>query len=310
MLVFIILVVVGVMLLLALSYPSVFAFMGQGTVDWLSEISKTYFWGSMDVSVGLSWQKLFAIAGVIVFAAVVSKACTLINKKLKFKNKRMATFKVLALNSIKYMTVIVAVCYSLNIVGVNMVAILASLGVMGLVVGFGAQTLIEDVITGLFIVFEGQFCVGDIVSADGYRGTVTNIGIRTTCITDVGGNVKILRNSEIKNVVNLSGKSSFAVVNMSIAYSESIERAEMVIKKALPIIYANNIHMFEGEPSYVGVDMLGPSSVDLRVVAPVSEKNVFNARRLLNRELKIAFDENSIEIPFPQMTVWQGSDGN
>lgn len=307
MIILIVCAVVGVVLFAALFFPSVFSFLGADAVSWLTKVSENYFLAGEGSGIEISPESLFAIFCVIVFANLITRLCTFLNSVIRFENKRLATFKVLIFNSVKYLTSISAACYCLNVIGVNMVAVLAGLGVMGLIVGFGAQTLIEDIITGLFIVFEGQFSVGDIVSTDGYRGTVTNIGIRTTCITDVGGNVKILRNSDIKNVVNLSGKNSCAVVNMSITYAESIERAERVIKKALPIIFQSYPGIFEAEPMYVGVDALAASSVDLRVVAPVTEHNLFNARRILNRELKIAFDENKIEIPFPQVTVWQGS---
>lgn len=307
MIILIVCAVVGIVLFAALFFPSVFSFLGADAVSWLTQVSENYFSGGEGSGIEISPESLFAIFCIIVFVTLITRLCTFLNSVIKFENRRLATFKVLIFNSVKYLTSISAACHCLNVIGVNMVAVLAGLGVMGLIVGFGAQTLIEDVITGLFIVFEGQFSVGDIVSTDGYRGTVTNIGIRTTCITDVGGNVKILRNSDIKNVVNLSGKNSCAVVNMSITYSESIERAERVIKKALPIIFQSYPGIFEAEPMYVGVDALAASSVDLRVVAPVTEHNIFNARRILNRELKIAFDENKIEIPFPQVTVWQGS---
>lgn len=89
-------------------------------------------------------------------------------------------------------------CAGLTILGVNMTTIIASVGVLALIVGFSAESLIADVVTGTFMLLENQYNVGDIVEVNGFRGTVTSIGIRTTCITDTGDNVKIINNSEMK----------------------------------------------------------------------------------------------------------------
>lgn len=202
-----------------------------------------------------------------------------------------------------YLAGIVGIIWGLSIVGVNVSTIFAGVGILALVISFGAESLIADVITGIFLVFDNQFNVGDIIELDGFRGTVMQIGIRTTYLKDAGGNVKIVNNSDIRNVLNRSAASSIAYCDISIAYSESIEEAETALLRLLPGIKEKYPDVFLQTPEYVGVQSLGSSAVDLRVVAEVREEDVYLAPRLLRRELKIGFDEAGIEIPFQQVVI-------
>ncbi|MBQ1712174.1 MAG: mechanosensitive ion channel family protein, partial [Firmicutes bacterium] len=200
------------------------------------------------------------------------------------------------------------IIYGLNILGADVLTVIAGLGILALVIGFGAQSLIEDIFAGIFILFEGRFYVGDIISVDGFRGTVRSIGIVSTQIADVGGNIRIMNNSDIRVLTNLSDVSSVAVSIVSIAYGADLLKAEKVINELcdkLPEMYPE---MFPTRPHYMGVENLSDSSVDLKVTADVHESNIYNARRILNRELKLALDAGGIEIPFPQVVVWQGKE--
>ena len=125
---------------------------------------------------------------------------------------------------IKYAAVIVLLFFILKTAGLDTTAILAGIGILGLIVGLGAQPLIADIIAGLFIVFEKVFDVGDISVVDGFRGTVKEIGIRTTQIIDTGGNVKIVNNSDVKTVINMTNQLSLAICEIGIEYGESLER--------------------------------------------------------------------------------------
>ena len=250
---------------------------------------------------------LISLALLIAECWVVSTLVGLFQRKVKFKSRHAETLKGLACNCVKYAVVIFAIIFGLSILGVNMVAVIASLGVLGLVVGFGAQTLIEDVISGLFIIFEGQFHVQDIVTIDGFRGTVVSIGIRTTRLMDAGGNIKIINNSDIRTLTNLSEVDSYAVAIVGISYNASIPAAEAAITDLLGKLPALYPDVFKVEPEYSGVEGLSASSVDLRVIAKVDEAQLYRARRFLNRELKLCLDEAGIEIPFPQVVVHQGS---
>ena len=219
------------------------------------------------------------------------------------KTGRQETLRRMFMNALRYALVIVGIIWGLMIFGVDTGAIFASVGIVTLVVSLSAESLFADMFTGIFILVEDQYHVGDIISIDGFRGRVVSLGIRTTRIEDDGGNVKIINNADIRNVMNLSNKVSFSICDISMSYGESIERAEAVIAEAMPKIQAKYPDIFEHGLQYAGVQSLSASSVDLRVLARVSESNIYRGRRLLNREMKIAFDEAGIEIPFPQLVV-------
>ena len=205
---------------------------------------------------------------------------------------------------IKYAAVIVLVFMILKTLGVDTTAILAGIGILGLIVGLGAQPLIADIIAGLFIVFENVFEVGDIIVVDGFRGTVDDIGIRTTKIEDVGGNIKVINNADIKTLVNMTQALSVANCEMSIEYGESLERVESILAEALPKIKEAIPEIKEG-PFYKGISALSDSSVNLKFIAKCEEGSRYQVERDLNRQFKLLFDKNNINIPFPQIVVNQ-----
>lgn len=208
----------------------------------------------------------------------------------------------LACSLIKYAAVIILIFFVLRTFGVDTAALLAGIGILGLIVGLGAQPLIADVIAGLFIVFENVFDVGDIIVVDGFRGTVKEIGVRTTQIEDAGGNIKIVNNSDLRTVINMTNQLSLAVCDLSIEYGESLERVESVLKNNLDEIKANIPEIKEG-PFYKGVAALADSAVIIRFIAKCDENDKYQVERDLNRQFKLIFDKNNINIPFPQVVV-------
>lgn len=201
--------------------------------------------------------------------------CYFLNKLLKWiltkcfaKTNRGITILRLLHSFLRWMIVIIAAFAILSTWGVNTSTLLASAGVLTLVIGLGAQSLVADVVAGLFIVIEGEYLVGDIVVIDGWRGTVKEIGIRTTKVEDAGGNLLIINNSEIKSLINQTTELSVAKCVMSVDYSEDIERVEEVIKSNLEEIGKNIPGIIEG-PFYKGINELADSSVDVLMVAKV-----------------------------------------
>ena len=161
-----------------------------------------------------------------------------------------------------------------------------------------------DIIAGLFIIFEGEFRVGDIIQVGGSKGTVMEIGVRTTKINDGSGNILVLRNSGISNVVNMTKEHSFAAVEVGIEYGESLERVENILAKELPNIRKRLPAIIDG-PFYRGVTMLADNSVNIKIVAECNEKDRGGLTNDLNREMKLLFDKYGISIPFPQVVVNQ-----
>ena len=254
---------------------------------------------SFNLNLGMVLSTLL-MAGLLY---LVYQLVRLVEEVIPRKTGRQETLRRMFMNALRYALVIVGIIWGLMIFGVDTGAIFASVGIVTLVVSLSAESLFADMFTGIFILVEDQYHVGDIISIDGFRGRVVSLGIRTTRIEDDGGNVKIINNADIRNVMNLSNKVSFSICDISMSYGESIERAEAVIAEAMPKIQAKYPDIFEHGLQYAGVQSLSASSVDLRVLARVSEANIYKGRRLLNREMKIAFDEAGIEIPFPQLVV-------
>lgn len=222
------------------------------------------------------------------------------------KGMRAQTIASLVAGVFHYLIVIIGVIWALAILGVNTTAVLAGVGIVGLILGFGAQSLIEDIITGAFIIFEGQYVNGDIIILDDFRGTVRNIGVRTTTIEDAGGNLKVVNNSDIRNFQNRSRNKSVAACEVSVAYDTDLKKLDKIIEEGLPLMYEAHRGLYQGEPRFLGVTALADSGVNLKFIVDVREEDVFNAQRQLNRDVWALFTEKGIEIPFPQVVVHKG----
>ncbi len=207
---------------------------------------------------------------------------------------------------LKYIVLILAVFLCLSMLGFNTGTLVASAGVVSLVVGLGAKELIGDILAGLFIIIEGEFRVGDIITVGDFRGTVSEIGVRTTKMVDGVGNVKIINNSQITDVINMTKNHSFANCNVGISYDEDLVHVEEVLAKELPLIRERS-RLIKGGPYYRGVAELADSSVILRIMAECDEEDRIQLERDLNREIKLIFDKNGINIPYPQIVVNEGN---
>ncbi len=212
----------------------------------------------------------------------------------------------LILSFSRYAIFIVAIIWILSSWGVDTQALLVSAGILGLIIGLGAQSLIADIIAGLFIVFDGEFKVGDFIVVDGWRGSVMEIGIRTTKIQDEGGNIKYLNNNTISAVVNQSQELSVIRCELPINYADDLERVELLIRDYMPKIKDKIPYIVEG-PYYKGVQDMLDSSVNLLFLAKCKEVDFYPARRALNREIYRMANEIHIEIPFNQIVLNQPS---
>ncbi len=247
-----------------------------------------------------------ALLKVLVMALAVVAAEALITFLIELpkpKNHRVRSLLSIISSLIKYIAVIVILCWGLSILGVNISTIVASVGVLALIVGFSAESLISDMITGAFMIFENQYNVGDIVEVDGFRGTVTSIGIRTTCITDLGDNVKIVNNSQMKNILNRSDRVSRSVSNIAIPYSTDLEKLESQIPALMQSMFEAHRDIMVTPPQYLGVQELADSSVVLRFMVDVEEKDIYTGARVLNHDLLLGFRKLGVECPFPQLDV-------
>ena len=244
--------------------------------------------------------KVLAMAAAVLFAAALLR---LLLGCIKPKERKGKTMISLLSSLLRYVAALVILCWGLSILGVNVNAIVASVGIVALIVGFGAESLVADVITGIFLIFENEYNVGDIVEVNGFRGTVKDIGIRTTSIVDTGDNIKIINNSDMKNILNRSDNLSRAVSDIAIPYETDLEALEAKLPGLLEDIFAQRQDVMLSAPRYLGVQQLADSSVILRFVVDVSEKDIYSGARILNRDLWLGFRKLGVECPFPQMDV-------
>ena len=222
---------------------------------------------------------------------------------MKPKSGRGRTLVTLFSSLVHYVAALVILCWGLTLLGVDVRTILASVGIVALIVGFGAESLIADVVTGIFMLFENQYNVGDIVEVNGFRGTVKEIGIRTTAIVDTGDNIKIINNSDMKNILNRSDNISRAVSDICIPYETDLESLEKKLPALAEEIFKARGDVLLAPPRYLGVQSLSESSVVLRFVADVAEKDIFSGARILNRDLWLGFRRLGVECPFPLVDV-------
>lgn len=259
--------------------------------------------GDMEKGIDLSIDMVINAVVAVVLVVLVSNILLVILNIFRKMKGRTGTIATVASSLIKYGAVLVAFCWVLSIIGVNVSTIFASVGIVALILGFGAESLVADLVTGVFILFENQYNVGDIVEIDGFRGKVKEIGIRTLSLEDAGGNVKIISNSELKNIINRSNHRSVAVTDVGVSYDTDLEELDVKLEKILVTIKEKHPDIFVGKVECAGVENLADSSVVLRFLADVNEENIFKGKRILNKELKIAFDKAGINIPYPQVDV-------
>lgn len=183
----------------------------------------------------------------------------------------------------------------LDELGINLAPLLAGAGIVGVALGFGAQSLVRDFLSGMFILIEDQFGVGDIVALDSVRGTVETISLRTTQLRGVDGTVWHVPNGEIRRVGNMSKHWSRAVLDVEVAYGTDIDQARAVIKRVADAVWRERADVLE-EPRVLGVETLGASSLTLRLVVKTRPSHQWETSRVLRERIKRAFDEEGIEL--------------
>ena len=238
----------------------------------------------------------------IVLVYALSTVLRMIFRGQMQKSNRTKTVITLLDGFVKYAAAIAIIILILKAFGVNTTALIASVGVLTLVVGLGAQPLIADIIAGMFIIFENEYNVGEIVSIDGFRGTVIEIGIRSTKLLDAAGNIKIINNNNVGDVVNLSRELSLAVVKCDFPYTVPVEKIETLLKKNFEDIALRIPDIVEG-PYYKGVSEYKDSNVTITIVAKCKEDNRFQVERDLLKEYRRILTENDIDIDYPHVVV-------
>lgn len=226
------------------------------------------------------------------------------NGALHMNEQRSDTLTKLLQSVITYVIWFLAVLMILIELGFDPLPVLAGAGVLGLAIGFGAQNIVRDVITGFFIIYEDQFGTGDYIETGSYSGTVQEIGLRVTKISVWTGEIHVIPNGSIQEVTNHSRQHSIAVVDVGIAYEESITKAEQSLEMVLQEMYEQEENMI-ATPLVMGVQDLGDSDVVIRVSAECKTMTHWATARKMRKAIKDRFDELNIEIPYPRLVTYR-----
>lgn len=288
--------------------------MGATEEGWLHDLmlntysllTDTTFW-LMIGTVLIKILVIYIVAKVVV--SMLKKAIENIFRErsagpITISEKRGKTLTALLNNVVVNVVYFIAILLIVDELGFPLAPLLAGAGVIGLAIGFGAQSIVRDVITGFFIIYEDQFAVGDFVDTGKNSGTVQEIGLRITKIKEWTGQIHMIPNGLIAEVTNFSKENSIAVVDVGIAYEENIANAEAVIIEVLKEVYEQEENMVV-EPTVMGVQDLGDSDVVIRVAAECNPMTHFAIARKLRRAIKDRFDQKGIEIPYPRLVTYR-----
>jgi len=204
----------------------------------------------------------------------------------------------------------VSIVTVLGVWGVPLGPLIASMSVVGIAIGIGAQDLVKDVIAGMFVLVEDQYALGDVVQLAGVTGTVEEIRLRTTVLRDLDGSIHHVPNGEVRVATNLTYEYSRVVVDLSVAYEESVDRALEVIGEVAAGLAADPewAPAVVDDPQVLGVDALDDSGVVIRVLITTDPDMRWNVKREFLRRAKNGLDDAGIEIPYPHVTITRRPD--
>lgn len=226
------------------------------------------------------------------------------------RKQRAATMAGLLKSIVTFVVVAVVGTMILSEIGVDIAPIIASAGIIGIALGFGAQSLVRDFLAGIFIFIEDQYGVGDVVDLGEANGSVEAVTLRMTRLRDLDGTVWYVPNGEILRVGNKSQNWARAVVDVGVGYGEDLVRVQRVLREIAHDLWEDD--EFRGviieEPEVTGVEMLAADSVTVRVLVKTAPLEQWAVARALRQRIKARFDHEGIEIPFAQRVVWHRED--
>lgn len=220
------------------------------------------------------------------------------NAMLSLDSQRAKTLGEVLKSVLKYTVYFIGITFIISALFNGISFTFASIG--GVAVGFGAQSLVKDLINGFFILFEDQFGVGDYITVGKFEGIVNSIGIRTTIIKDFTGDIHSIPNGSIIEITNHSRGDIRFMVDVDIAYEEDVDNAINAIKKACEAFKEENIEFISEPIEVVGVTALAASGVTIRVIGKAKPLKQWEMERKLRKAIKVTLDEFGIEIPYPK----------
>jgi len=246
---------------------------------------------------------VIAFIGIKIGDILISRFYKLHTKgKIQLPERKIGTLMSLTKNILRYVIYFIAAASILKIFNIEMTSILAVAGIGSLAIGFGAQNLVKDVISGFFIIFEDQFEVGDYITINNFSGLVEEVGLRISKIRDFSGDLHIIPNGEIKTVTNHTRGSMRALVNVGIPYEEDIDRIINVLTQICEDIKKSRNDVIEG-PTVLGITDFQDSQVLITIIAKTEPMKQWEVERDIRYRIKKVFDREKITFPYPHTDV-------
>lgn len=249
---------------------------------------------------------LTVIIAYLLYRVLKSVITKIFNFRFKnVDNNKKKMIRDLINNLMKYFIIIMSSLIILDIYGIDTKALITSLGVVGLVFGLAIQDVLKDFIAGITIIIEDQYRIGDTIRVNDFKGEVIALGIKTTRIKALTGEILIIPNHLITDVINYSHSKSLAVVDVSISYESDIDKAIEVLTTMVKDI-AKDIPTITGKVEVLGVQDLGDSSISIRITAETKPLENLAVEREIRKQAKLVLDKNKISIPYPQVVIHDG----
>ncbi len=250
---------------------------------------------------------IYVFIGMIIYNITKIVLDKVFNKKLKNSNQtnRILTIKILFKNIVKYILIIIVFLAILTVYKVDVNAVLAGLGIVGLIFGLAIQDIIKDLLSGISIILENQYMIGDVIEINGFKGEVKFLGLRTTRIQNYKGEVMILSNRNINQVINYSTDYSLAIIDVPVSYESDFIKVENCLKKVAKEL-KKDYSVIKEDINVLGIDQLADSAIVYQVTAKVEANNQYQIQREMKKRIKLAFDKENLKIPYPQIEVHNG----
>lgn len=240
------------------------------------------------------------LVSIILIKIIKRILIRIFTKSEKLNNKKNKTILSLITNIFRFFIWAVALIIILGIFGVNTMSLIASLGVVGIVIGLAVQDILKDLIAGISIIFDNEYAIGDIVEISGFKGEVVELGLRVTKIKAYTGEVKMLSNRNITEIINYSVNDNLAIVDISVAYESDIEKVQKVLDDlSIDLKEKYNLTSIQ----CIGIQDLADSAIVFRITAISSKKDKYELARIIRKEVVLYLNKNKINIPYNQLVI-------
>ncbi|SOC39390.1 mechanosensitive ion channel family protein [Ureibacillus acetophenoni] len=290
--------------------PGAFVKMTERVWDYLTSEK---LWNFI-IEASIKILAILIVSYLVIFIGkrIIKRVFSLKVKTIHHSERRQTTIVKLLQSVLSYVVYFTAIITILSALGIEIMGLLAGAGIAGLAIGFGAQSLVKDIITGFFIILEDQFGVGDYVrlsTANIAEGTVVEIGLRTTKILGTTGEQFIIPNGQITDVINFSVNNSKAIIDMQVGLEADIEQVEKLVSNYLKKL-PEQFEELVGVPSFLGVQNVVGTEVTIRIIAETKPLQHYAIARVIRRDVKDILDKNGIPMAYPKMMLYDRGRGN